>query len=209
MPESFLEDLTMFKVVPDTNVPGFRVGLTDDNNESAPRPLPAVPSGLAPGYDPYSTVPQAIVPTVFRPAGLFYQGSNGLFPPPNQPYVPVSGGSLPQDPLRQAVDGATNPYANSGGLLVSDPLRQAVDRAANPYAGPSQPPKLNYGQIIGTLVGGLMGAALGGGIGSPFIAPIGAAIGGTIGGVAPGVMKGPAGESLGAAAAAGATPGGL
>jgi hypothetical protein len=67
----------MFKVVPDTNVPGFRVGLTDDNNESAPRPLPAVPSGLAPGYNPYSTVPQAIVPTVFRPAGLFYQGSNG------------------------------------------------------------------------------------------------------------------------------------
>ncbi len=43
MPESFLEDLILFKVVPDTNVPGFRVGLTDDNNESARRPLPTIP----------------------------------------------------------------------------------------------------------------------------------------------------------------------
>ena len=188
-------------------MPGFRVGLTDDNNGSARRPLPAVPSGVASGYDAYSSVLQAMVPTVFRPAGAFYQGGNGLFPTPNQAYVRVSGGS--QDPLRQAVDGAANPYANSGGPPVPDPLRQAVDRAANPYDGSSQPPKPNYGQIIGTLVGGLMGAAVGAGIGSPFTGLIGGAIGGTIGGVAPGVMLGPAGESLGAAAAAGATPGGL
>jgi hypothetical protein len=38
-----------FNLVPDTNVPGFRVGLTDDNNESARRPLAAVPSGVASG----------------------------------------------------------------------------------------------------------------------------------------------------------------
>jgi hypothetical protein len=124
----------MFKVVPDTSVPGFRVGLTDDNNESARRPLPTIPSGVAPGYDPYSNVLQAMVPTVVRPAGSFYQGNSGLFPTPNQAYVQVSGGSLSQDPLRQAVDRATNPYANSRGLPLPDPLRQAVDRATNPYA---------------------------------------------------------------------------
>jgi hypothetical protein len=220
MPESFLEDQTMFKVlpdtnvpgfnlVPDTNVPGFRVGLTDDNNESARRPLAAVPSGVASGYDPYSNVLQAMVPPVFRPAGLFYQGNSGLFPTPYQNYVPVSGGSPSQDPLRQAVDRATDPYANSGGSPFPDPLRQAVDRAANPYADPRQPPKPNFGQIVGALLGGMMGGVLGYGIGSPFTGPIGAAIGGTIGGVAPGVMSGPAGQSLGEATAAGATPGGL
>jgi hypothetical protein len=75
MPESFLEDLTMFKVVPDTNAPGFRVGPTDDNNELARRPLPTIPSGVAAGYDPDSNVLQAMVPTVSRPAGLFYQGT--------------------------------------------------------------------------------------------------------------------------------------
>jgi len=176
----------MFKVVPDTNVPGFRVGLPADNNESARRSLPAVPSGVAPGYDPYSNVLQAMVPTVFRPAGLFYQGNSGLFPTPYQNYVPVSGGS---------------PFP--------DPLRQAVDRAANPYADPRQPPKPNFGQIVGALLGGMMGGVLGYGIGSPFTGPIGATIGGTIGGVAPGVMSGPAGQSLGEATAAGATPGGL
>ncbi len=58
MPE-FFEDLTLFKVASDTYVPGFRVGLTDDNNGSARRPLPSVPSGIAPGYDPYSNVLQA------------------------------------------------------------------------------------------------------------------------------------------------------
>lgn len=115
----------MFKVAPDTRVPGFRVGLTDDDStEPARRPVPAVPGGLAPGYDPYSTLPQAIVPTVVRPAGLFYPGGNGRLPLPNQPYVPVSGGSSPQDPLRQAADGATNPSANSGGL----PARTRCDR---------------------------------------------------------------------------------
>jgi hypothetical protein len=157
----------MFKVVPDTSVPGFRVGLTDDNNESARRPLPTIPSGVAPGYDPYSNVLQAMVPTVVRPAGSFYQGNSGLFPTPNQAYVQVSGGSLSQDPLPQAVDRATNPYANSRGLPLPDPLRQAVDRAANPYinrvANPLQtilPSDIN-GQDVGNFVGGLLGAGLG------------------------------------------------
>jgi hypothetical protein len=176
MPESFLEDLTMFKVVPDTNVPGFRVGLPDDNNESARRSLPAVPSGVAPGYDPYSNVLQAMVPTVVRPAGLFYQGNSGLFPTPYQAYVPVSGDSLSQDPLRQAVDRSTNPYANSGGSPFPDPLRQAVDRAANPSAdnGKNPDPSVNTAPGTGNPyddpgppIGGLTLGALGALLGSP------------------------------------------
>ncbi len=156
----------MFKVVPDTNVPGFRVGLTDDNNESARRPLPAVPSGVASGYDPYSNVLQAMVPTVFRPVGLLYQGNSGLIPTPYQAYVPVSGGSPSQDPLRQAVDRAAEPYANSGGSPVPDPLRQAVDRAANPYAAPGVSTTSGTGnpyddpapEIGGPILGGLAAA---------------------------------------------------
>jgi hypothetical protein len=127
---------------------------------------------VASGYDPYSNVLQAMAPAVFRPAGLFYQGNSGVFPTPYQAYVPVSGGSPAQDPLRQAVDRATNPYANSGGSPFPDPLRQAVDRAANPYADPRQPPKPNFGQIVGSLLGGMMGGVLGYGIGSPFTGPI-------------------------------------
>jgi len=176
----------MFKVAPDAYVPGFRVGLTDDINESARRALPDVPSGVASGYDAYSNVLQAMVPTVFRPAGLFYQGNSGLFPTPNQAYVPVSGGSLSPDPLRQAVDQAANPYANSGGLPVPDPLRQAVDRATNPSAdsggNPPQtvgtptrtPPGVNTASGTGNPyddpgpeIGGLTLAALGAALGAP------------------------------------------
>ena len=134
----------MFKVVPDTNVPGFRVGLTDDNNESARRPLAAVPSGVASGYDPYSNVLQAMVPTVFRPAGLFYQGNSGLFPTPYQNYVPVSGGSPSQDPLRQAVDRAADPYAAPGVNTASG--------TGNPYDDSG--PEIG-GPILGALAAGL------------------------------------------------------
>jgi len=197
----------MFKFVPDTNVPGFRVGVRDDvpgfsidENGSVRRPLPAAPSAAV------------TAPTIFSPAGLSYQGNSGLFPTPYQAYVPVSGGSLSQDPLQQAVDRAANLYANSGGLPVPDPLRQAVDRAANPYAyvgPPARTPPPPPWPIIGGLIGGLMGGALGGGIGSPFTGLIGGTIGAALGTYAPGVMSGPAGQSLGAATAAGATPGGL
>ncbi len=116
-----------------------------------------------------------------------YQGGNGLFPMPNQAYVPVSGGSLPQDPLRQAVDGAAGPYANSGGLPIPDPLRQAVDRAANPntnrVANPLQtilPSDIN-GQDVGTFVGGLLRAGLGTFIPVPGGPWLGAYVGGRLG----------------------------
>lgn len=156
----------MFKVAPDTYVPGFRVGLTDDNNESARRPLPAVRSGVASGYDPYSNVLQAIVPTVFRPAGLSYQGGNDLFPTPNQGYVPVSGGSLSQDPLRQAVDGAANPSINR----VANPLQTILPSDIN-------------GRNVGTFVGGLLGAGLGTLIPVPGGPWLGAYVGQRLGGV--------------------------
>jgi hypothetical protein len=162
--------------------PGFRVGLTDDNNESARRSLPAVPSGVAPGNDPYSNVLKAMVPTIVRPAGLFYQGNSGLFPTPNQAHVPVSGGSLSQDPLRQAVDRATNPYANSRGLPLPDPLRQAVDRATNLPADPGHPAATSLGPSqIGGLIGTFLGGTLGGLTLNPHIARVGAGIGGGLG----------------------------
>jgi hypothetical protein len=168
MLESFLEDLTMFKVVPDTNVPGFRVGLTDDDNESARRPLPAVPSGVASGYDPYSNVLQAMASTIFRPAGLFYQGNSGVFPTPYQAYVPVSGGSSSQDPLRQAVDRVADPYVNNG----ENPIQLIRTLASN----------IN-GKTVGALGGGWLGNVLGGMTGFPGGGYLGGLVGGTLGGI--------------------------
>ena len=212
----------MLNVTSATPVPGFRVGLPDevpgfsiDENGSVRRSLLAAPGGAAFG-DSYDNVPQTMAPTAFMPAGMFDRANNAIIPTQYHPDVPVSGGSPSPDPLRRAVDQATNPYAGSRGLPVADPLRQAVDRAANPYAyvGPrAGTPMPSPWPIIGSLVGGLMGGALGLGIGSPFTGLFGSAIGSAIGNYAPGVLSdvisGPAGESLGAAAAAGITPGGF
>jgi hypothetical protein len=212
----------MFKVTSDTAVPGFRVGVPDevpgfsiDENGSVRRPLPAAPGAAAFG-DSYGNVPPTVAPTALMPVRMFDRANNAIIPTQYHPDVPVSGGSPSPDPLRRAIDQATNPYANSRGLPVPDPLRQAVDWAANPYAyvgpraGTPTPPPW---PIIGSLVGGLMGGALGLGIGSPFTGAIGSAIGSAIGTYAPGVLSevvtGPAGESLGAAAAAGVLPGGM
>src|SRR6266849_2945203 len=70
MPEPLLRIDAMFKFVPDTNVPGFRVGVRDDvpgfsidENGSVRRPLPAAPSAAV------------TAPTIFSPAGLSYQGN--------------------------------------------------------------------------------------------------------------------------------------
>jgi hypothetical protein len=154
----------MFKFVPDTNVPGFRVGLPDDKDESARPSSPAVPGGVAFGYDPYSNVLQAMVPTVFRPAGLFYQGNSGLFPMPYGAYVPVAGGSPSQDPLRQAVDRTANPYTNNR----RNPLHTILPSDIN-------------GQDVGTFVGGALGAGLGTLIPIPGGPWLGAYVGGRLG----------------------------
>jgi hypothetical protein len=81
----------MFKFASDTAMPGFRVGLLDqvpgfsiDENGSVRRPLLAAPGAMALGYDPY----------------------NELIPTQYHPYLPVSGDTSIQDPLRQAVDRA-------------------------------------------------------------------------------------------------------
>ena len=161
----------MFEFAPDTNVPGFRVGLPDDRDESARPSSFAVRNALAFGYDPYSDVLQAIVPTVVTPAGLFYQGNNGhsgLFPTPHQVYVPVSGGSPVQDPLRQAVDRAPNHYASNGG----NPLELVRTLASN----------IN-GRTVGALGGGYLGNVLGGMTGLPGGGYLGGLVGGTLGGI--------------------------
>ena len=149
----------MFKFVPDTNVPGFRVRVPDDvpgfsidENGSVRRPLPAAPSAAV------------TAPTIFSPAGLSYQGNSGLFPTPYQAYVPVSGGSLSQDPLQQAVDRAANPYINR----VANPLQTIL-------------PSDIKGQDVGTFVGGLLGAGLGSLSPIPGGSWLGAVVGGRLG----------------------------
>jgi hypothetical protein len=158
----------MFKFVPDTKVPGFRVALPDDKDESARSSSPVAPSAIAAGYDPYGNVLQAMVPTVFRPAGLFNQGNSGLFPTPYQAYVPVSGGSPAQDPLRQAVDRAPSQYVDNGG----NPIQSIGTLASN----------IN-GKTVGALGGGWLGNVLGGMTGFPGGGYLGGLIGGALGGI--------------------------
>src|SRR5215813_4985895 len=143
----------MFKFVPDTEVPGFRVGLPDDPPgfriaEDGSVRSPVLPPPTVPfGYDPYSNILQITAPTVRTPAGAFYQPGSGLSPTQYTGYVPVSGDSPFQDPLRQAVDGAANPYLNR---RVADPSQTVRELLSN----------IN-GENVGTLVGGALGTTLG------------------------------------------------
>src|SRR5258708_12392236 len=84
----------MFKFVPDTNVPGFRVGVRDDvpgfrvrapddvpgfsidENGSVRRPLPAAPTAAV------------TAPTIFSPPGLPYQTITAPLPIPHPHLVP-------------------------------------------------------------------------------------------------------------------------
>jgi hypothetical protein len=177
----------MFKVASDTAVPGFRVGLPDeppgfsiDENGSVHRPLLAAPGAAAFGFDPYGNVLQTMAPTAVRPAGMFYKANSGLFPTPYQAYVPVSGDTPFQDPLRQAVDRANAPI--SGGTPSQDPLRQAVDRAADLPTGPTHPPATTLTPSqIGGLIGGFIGGTLGGLTRSQTVGRAGTGIGAALG----------------------------
>jgi len=176
----------MFKVASDTAVPGFRVGLPDelpsfsiDENGSVRRPLLVAPGAAAFG-DPYGNVLQAMAPTAFRPVGMFHRANNGLIPTQYHPYVPVSGDTPIQDPLRQAVDRANAPVY--GATPSQDPLRQAVDRAADLSTASTQPPTTsltpsNIGGLIGAFIGGTLGALTR----SPTVNRAGAGIGGGLG----------------------------
>lgn len=107
----------------------------------------------------------------------FRIGENGL---PDQGYVPVSGDSPSQDPLRQAVDRATDPLA--GGSPSQDPLRRAVDGATNLYADSNHPPTTSLTPAqIGALIGGFLGGTLGGLTLNPHVARAGTAVGGAAG----------------------------
>lgn len=155
----------MFKVASDTAVPGFRVGLPDelpgfsiDENGSVRRPLLVAPGAAAFG-DPYGNVLQAMAPTAFRPVGMFHRANNGLIPTQYHPYVPVSGDTP-----------------------IQDPLRQAVDRAADLSTASTQPPTTsltpsNIGGLIGAFIGGTLGALTR----SPTVSRAGAGIGGGLG----------------------------
>jgi hypothetical protein len=179
----------MFNVPLNAGVPGFRVGLPDDppgfridENGSIRRPLSAVPSAAAFRYDPYSNVPQITAPTAFRPAGMFYNADSRLPPMPHRAYIPVSGDSPSQDPLRQAVDRANVPV--SAGSPSQDPLRQAVDRAANLPADPNHPTTTSLTPSqIGTFIGGFLGGTLGALTGNQTVSRAGTGIGGLVGSI--------------------------
>ncbi len=109
-----------------------------------------------------------MVPTVFRPVGLFYHGNTGLFPTPYQAYVPVSGGLPSQDPLRQAVDRAPNHYVDNSG----NPVQLIGTLASN----------IN-GKTVGALGGGWLGNVLGGMTGFPGGGYLGGLVGGALGGI--------------------------
>src|SRR5216683_6780519 len=99
----------MFKFVPNTGVPGFRVGLPDDelgfnvaNDGSTPPVLPGVPQvptvddnypfgTTSPGFiappapspnpgAPLNAPETTALPAAFGPAGLFYNADSGLYP---------------------------------------------------------------------------------------------------------------------------------
>jgi hypothetical protein len=177
----------LFKFASDNAVPGFRVGLPDelpgfriDENGSVRRPLLAAPGAPAFGYDPYGNVLQTMVPTVSRPAGMFRRANNEVIPTQFHPYVPVSGDTSIQDPLRQAVDRASAPVY--GGTPSQDPLRQAVDRAADLSTGSAQLPTTSLTPSqIGGLIGVFIGSTLGELTGSPTASRAGGGIGGGLG----------------------------
>jgi hypothetical protein len=177
----------MFKVAFDTAVPGFRVGLPDEppgfniDENGSPRPPSLAAPDAASFGDPYGNVLQATAPTGFRPVGMLDSATNGVVPTQYHPYVPVAGDTPLQDPLRQAVNRATNPYANVKGLPLPDPLRQAVDRASSLPADPGQPATTSLSPSqIGGLIGGVLGGTLGSFI-NPHVGRIGAGIGGGLG----------------------------
>src|SRR5713101_5139445 len=106
----------MFKFVPNTGVPGFRVGLPDDelgfnvaNDGSTPPVLPGVPQ----------------VPTVNDNYPFGTTSPGFIAPPAPSPNPTALGGSLPLDP--RDYGGALN-YAR---YVPGNPINQA-DPAAEP-----------------------------------------------------------------------------
>jgi hypothetical protein len=122
----------VFNVPLNAGVPGFRVGLPDDEGDPVRRPSPIA-------LGPASFI---MAPTDLAPAGLFYNADNGLSPPPSQAYIPVSGDLPAQDPLRQAMDRMANLPAEPG----------------KPAASPLTATQL--GGLIGAFLGGTVGSVL-------------------------------------------------
>lgn len=139
----------MFKFNPQTGVPGFRVGLTEDPpgfaiepDGSVRRAIPGTPSAPAFGYDPNGNALQTTAPPpAFNPAGMLYTAGSGLYPITYPPYVRFAGGLPSQDPLLEKSDRAANFYADVGVNPLSFPDPQGL--SANPTApvGSGSPPQ--------------------------------------------------------------------
>ena len=139
----------MFKLIPNTAVPGFRVGRPDDDelgfnvadDGSTPpvlRGAPDVPTvddnypfgATSPGFiAPLAPSPNPVaplnapettaLPAAFGPPGMFYNADSGLYPSPYRAYVPFATGPSPQDPSQEKSDRTANFYAGIGGTPLS------------------------------------------------------------------------------------------
>ena len=140
----------MFNLPLNAGVPGFRVGLPDDENGSVRRALPATLSAPPFGYDPFGNALQTTAPTAFGSTGLFYNADSGLYPTTYRAYDPVAGHTPSPDAVRGTPDRAANLYADVAGTPPSfaNPPRLSTNQTAlfgtgllSPQAASPAPPR--------------------------------------------------------------------
>jgi hypothetical protein len=151
----------MFNFRP-TGLPGFRVGLPEDdepgfnvpNDGSTPPVLTGVPD--VPAFDdnypfgatsfsfmaPQASGPNPVapldapgttaLPAVFASAGTFNNADSGLLPTTYGAYVPFAGGPSPQDPVQASTERTANFYTGVGGAPLSFADSQGL--STNPTA---------------------------------------------------------------------------
>ena len=161
----------MFNFRPPTGLPGFRVGVAEEEpgfrigtDGSVDPALPGASNAAVLGYDPYGNALQIAAPTAFNPVDMFYNAGGSLYPPPYRPYDPVAGRQPSQDPLPGQPDRAAKLYADVGGNPFSSSDRQGLntnpmvpvgDGSSSPYVaygdeaqnGPGAAPPLNPNSV--------------------------------------------------------------
>jgi hypothetical protein len=114
----------MFNFKPNSRVPGFRVGLTDDEDDPV-SPAFSAPSNAVPfGYDPYSDALQLTAPTRVGLAGLAY----------NPTVTPL--GFVPQQPNAEPT---ISPAVGSPSPQVADQATPDTTALAKSQPGPDEP----------------------------------------------------------------------
>ena len=139
----------MFNFRPNTGLPGFRVGVAEEdpgfriNTDGSVGPtLPSTSNAAVFAYDPYGNALQTAAPTPFSSVGMSYNAGSGLYPTPYRPYDPVAGRQPSQDPLLDQSDRTAKLYAGVGGNPFSfldwqrvntNPMTPIGDGSSSPY----------------------------------------------------------------------------